>query len=124
MCLFLGLMFFHWIADFILQTEHMAKRKSVSNYYLGYHVVIYTTASMILWLLLFTILGRYYSILGYILAYLTMFILHFSTDYVTSRITSRLHKENKIHNFFVVIGLDQWLHYVQIYITYIILINI
>ena len=47
-----------------------------------------------------------------------IFITHWITDFVTSKITSKLWKDGKVHKFFVIIGLDQWLHLVQLVIIY------
>lgn len=47
-----------------------------------------------------------------------LFVSHTIIDYSTSRITSKLYKENKIRSFFDVIGFDQYLHYLTIFIPY------
>lgn len=42
---------------------------------------------------------------------------HLAVDYVTSRITSRLWAKGDMHNFFVMIGFDQLLHYALLFTT-------
>lgn len=108
----LVILFAHWIADFVLQSHNMAVNKSKSNYWLSMHVLTYTA----------TITG----IVGlYIIALTTSFIdpvkiavwaivngaLHWATDYVTSRINSKLWAEGRTHDFFVMVGFDQLIHY-------------
>jgi hypothetical protein len=108
----------HWVADFVLQTEHMALRKSTSNYYLGMHVTVYSVTTIFAWWLLFLIVGLKATFLQYVEAYLAIFVMHFITDYITSRITGKYYKAKKTHEFFVTIGFDQWLHYAQIFIVF------
>jgi hypothetical protein len=108
----------HWVADFVLQTEHMALRKSTSNYYLGMHVTVYSVTTIFAWWLLFLIVGLHATFLQYVEAYLAIFVMHFITDYITSRITGKYYKAKKTHEFFVTIGFDQWLHYAQIFIVF------
>lgn len=50
--------------------------------------------------------------------WLITFIAHTITDYFTSRLNSKLWSEGKVHNFFVSVGFDQVLHYVQLFTTY------
>lgn len=99
----------HFVADFILQTHTMAVNKSTSNKWLASHVGVYTLV-FILVSLLSPILTIWYALING--------IIHFATDYVTSRITSRLWRENRVHDFFVVIGLDQALHMTAMILTY------
>lgn len=90
----LAVVWLHVIADFILQSDYVARNKSKSNKVLLQHVAIYS--------LPFMILGIPYAIVNA--------VLHFAVDYVTSRMTSKLYSEGKVHWFFVVIGIDQAIH--------------
>lgn len=114
----ISLLFLHWVADFVCQTDWMARNKSQSNWPLFVHCLVYTTVfipfavvviptSAVVWFLIFTLL------------------LHMYIDFNTSRITSRLSAEGKygsnyIPNFgmFSIIGLDQLLHYLCLIGTY------
>lgn len=108
----------HWIADFLCQTDWQAKNKSTSNNALTAHVISYCIPWMIFvsYFLVFKNNG------SFILFIPITFICHWITDYITSRINTKLYKENKIHYFFVSIGFDQILHYIQLFLTYYILI--
>lgn len=112
------LIFTHWVADFILQTDEMALNKSKSNYWLFIHVLVYST--VFLAPLIVIKLPYWYGVENVAFIFIT-FICHFITDYITSRITSKLYKEDKRHWFFVMIGFDQFLHYTQLILTYSIL---
>jgi hypothetical protein len=91
------LMFVHWIADFICQSNYMATNKSKSNAALTYHILVYTLVLLIMTKFSFT----FALING---------LSHFCIDYVTSRLSSSQWQKGKVHNFFVVIGFDQMLH--------------
>lgn len=92
----------HWIFDFVLQSSWMAKNKSSSNIALFTHVAIYSLP----WLLLF---GWEYSAING--------CFHLIIDYFTSRITKKLWEQKRVHNFFVIIGLDQMLHLICLFST-------
>lgn len=115
---FLFIIFVHWVSDFVLQTQHMSTRKSSSNYYLTLHVVIYSFATILGWALVLPLLGIHLYSGPVWLAFLLIFATHWVTDYFTSRRTSKLYKEEKYHDFFVVIGFDQVLHYVQLLLIF------
>ena len=108
----------HWVSDFVLQTHHMSTRKSSSNYYLTMHVIVYSFSTIFSWALILPLLGIHLTSGPVWLAFLLIFATHWVTDYFTSRWTSKLYKEEKYHDFFVVIGLDQVLHYVQLLLIF------
>lgn len=109
--LLLTLFFTHWVGDFLLQSDTMALNKSKSLYWLFVHVFIYSGCFFISTLFFFKI-----EIVIYF--FLITFVSHFITDFITSRITSHLYVKGDRHNFFVVIGLDQFLHTTQLLLTF------
>lgn len=98
----LALVWLHFIADFIFQTDVVAKGKSKSNAVLLYHVTLYS--------LPFYIFGWEFALINA--------GLHFVVDWATSRATSWLYQKGERHWFFVVIGLDQALHMTCLFGTY------
>jgi membrane-bound metal-dependent hydrolase YbcI (DUF457 family) len=105
----------HWVADFIFQTEEMATNKSKSNYWLTKHVKTYMFVLLPITLLIIYFGGTIYG------AFFWLIIngsLHWCTDYITSRKTSKLYAAGDYHNFFVVIGFDQFIHYLCLFTTY------
>ena len=106
----------HFVADFMLQTHWMATNKSKSNKALSFHILVYMGA-------LFIGAGVLMGFLGtFTFSALVLFVLingcaHFLTDHITSRATSALWAQEKTHDFFVVIGLDQVLHYLVLFTT-------
>lgn len=110
----------HWFGDFVLQTDEQAKNKSKDNSFLLAHVSSYS----IVWLFIMptvflfsglSIIGVHKSVLLFLF---TTFVAHFITDYFTSRLNSKLWAKGDVHNFFVSVGFDQVLHYVQLFLTY------
>jgi hypothetical protein len=93
----------HWVADFVLQTDEMALKKSTSNRWLTDHVAVYTCA------LAFLTLSPWFALING--------FLHWGTDYVTSRWTTRLWKAERRHDFFVAIGVDQLVHTTTLVLT-------
>jgi hypothetical protein len=103
----------HFVGDFVLQTDDMAKRKSKSNAWLGRHVAVYTATLMLAALMLFR---RDFMTMG--LAWIgANSVLHLAIDWCTSRMTTRLWSQGKTHDFFVVIGFDQMLHFLCLFGT-------
>lgn len=98
----IALVWTHWIADFILQSDSMALNKSKSNFWLGIHVLVYSIC--FLWV------GWKFALLNG--------ILHFVTDYITSRINSQLLTLPSKHWFFTCVGFDQAIHLTCLVLTY------
>ena len=61
--------------------------------------------------------GRPYEFTGKVhwLFGLIQFITHTIVDYITSRINKKLWESKQVHNFFVMIGFDQFIHYVILF---------
>lgn len=123
----LSLLIVHFVADFLFQTDKMALNKSKSNEWLTKHALVYATP---------------FALWGFTFAVVT-FLTHWATDYITSRCTSKLFFFRndaldgcdpplqtewrlvpwKRHWFFVVIGLDQLIHFTTLALTYRLLIG-
>ena len=95
------ILFSHWVADFIFQTDKMAQNKSTSWPWLSSHVLTYSVFMLPY--------GPIYALVNG--------AAHFVTDAITSRVTSYLWRQEKRHDFFVVIGFDQLLHIVVLIAT-------
>lgn len=93
----------HFVADFIMQSDRIAKNKSTSNVVLYQHVVLYCIPFSIVFGIKFAAVNA---------------ALHFIIDWGTSRASSFLWANKKVHWFFVVIGFDQALHMSCLFITY------
>lgn len=111
----------HWVADFILQTDKQAKGKSKNWSDLLSHTGNYS----LVWFLIVLLFGIFnknqtteYYVYSTILFVLITFICHTITDYFTSRLNSKLWAKGEVHNFFISVGFDQVLHYVQLFLTY------
>ena len=91
----------HFVADFIFQTDTMAINKSKSNKWLGIHAFTYCIP--------FVIFGWQYAAING--------IAHFTVDYMTSRGTSKLWNANERHWFFALIGFDQAVHVTCLIVT-------
>lgn len=120
------ILFIHFLGDFVFQTQWQAENKSKSNLALLYHVSTYTAC----WFtpMLFLFYNNGFNLIGAICLSFVFcvisFICHFITDYFTSRLNSRLWADKRIHDFFVSIGWDQTMHFIQLFLTYILLKNI
>jgi hypothetical protein len=99
----LGLIILHFFGDFVFQTDWQAKNKSKNLRALLSHTTVYSLC--------------YLFPLGWKFVLVT-FITHTLTDAVTSRMTAHLWAKGHVHNFFVVIGADQVIHYFTLAITF------
>ena len=100
----------HWVADFVLQTDWQAKNKSKDNFALLFHVITYTICIFVCGIFLLTELTPQ-NIKMWGLWALANGIIHFGVDYVTSRINTYLWSKGRVHDFFVMVGFDQVIHY-------------
>ena len=113
----LGILFLHWVGDFVLQTDWQATNKSKNNLALTSHVASYSIVWTLASLVYSATTGNWWMLLFVPIT----FVCHWITDYYTSRINSKLWADKKVHYFFVSIGFDQFLHYAQLLITFAIL---
>lgn len=88
------LIWIHFIADFVLQSDKMAINKSRSFLWLAFHCFVYACP--------FAIYGSQF--------YGAVFTSHLIIDFFSSKVTTYLWERNQRHWFFVTIGLDQALH--------------
>jgi hypothetical protein len=109
-----AILIIHWFADFVLQTDKEAKGKSKNWSDLLSHTSFYS----LFWLLCGIALLGVVGISNAVVFTLITFIAHTITDYYTSRLNSKLWADGKVHSFFISIGFDQVLHYVQLFTTY------
>lgn len=116
--LILGILFVHFFADFVCQTDEQAEGKSSSWEPLLSHTGVYS----LIWLFILivynvTLYGIPVSdnVVNFVII---TFICHTITDYITSRESKKSFDKHDYHNGFVVIGFDQWLHAVQLLLTY------
>ena len=115
----------HFIGDFVLQTDKQAKGKSKNWSDLLGHTITYSVFWLIigLWYLMFTNHDNIHTEMLCLFVLIT-FIAHTITDYFTSRLNSKLWAKGDVHNFFVSVGWDQVLHYVQLFLTYYLLLKL
>lgn len=114
---FIYFLLIHWLADFVFQTDWMAKNKATSQHALAAHVLAYFTVLTISTLILAIFAQK--DLPSSVIPFICINVVsHLLIDYVTSRISSTLHKNGDIHNFFVVIGFDQFLHISILYWSY------
>ncbi len=99
----LSLVWLHFIADFIMQSDRVAQNKSKSNMVLCQHVILYCIPFSLFFGIKFALVNAF---------------LHFLVDWNTSRVTSFLWSNKKVHWFFVVIGFDQALHMTCLFLSY------
>lgn len=102
----------HFLADFALQTDYQAKNKYKWDVELAQHAGTYSLC----W-----VFGSYVILqdVGIAVVFgIITFVAHFITDGITSNISKKYFDKGDYHNGFVVIGADQVLHYIQLYLTF------
>ena len=113
--IFILILIVHFLADFTLQTHEQATKKSSEIKWLLYHITTYT----FVWSITFFILPireGLYNFYGWWIFTLLIFLTHFLTDFITSRIGKPFWKNNDFHNGFVVVGADQVVHYITLWV--------
>lgn len=109
-----GLIFlFHYISDFMFQSRMMGENKSSSLGWLLKHVIVYAT---ILGLLSYPLFSGSLDFLFWILL---NFSLHLMTDFITSKISTHFYLKKNLYGFWNTIGIDQTIHIVTLYYTFI-----
>ena len=99
----LAVLFIHWVADFVCQSDWQAKNKSKDNAALLEHTLLYS----ILWFFPVAIGGYYLHYSPNMLWFIPItFIAHTITDYFTSRLNTYLWTKGEVHYFFVSVGFD------------------
>jgi len=122
----LYILFWHFIADFVAQTDETAKGKATSIKWLTRHILAYGQHLLyggIPLLILGITIGKNWALPIIIYVSFNM-VVHWVVDYFTSKQTSRLWAEGKVHEFFVMIGFDQFLHAASLILSYYALMNI
>ena len=102
----------HWYADFVCQTDKQAKSKSSNNLQLLAHTSIYGLIITISTYLLY-LSNSFGAQLWYtpLIFGIIQFVTHTIIDYITSRINKKLWEDCYVHEFFVMVGFDQFIHY-------------
>lgn len=129
----LSLLFAHLVGDFFLQTDWMALNKSKKWEALTLHALVYTLTILTVVAYETAFWWRLLLIYGVV-----TFVTHYITDWVTSRLTSKLWFFKPVgihynaggnryecwipsggnrHWFFVMIGVDQFIHFVTLTYT-------
>lgn len=107
------ILLFHWAADFLAQTNEQATQKSINITQLFWHACTYS----IIWVFgAYCLFDRWQPSIMFTIA---TFGFHFWTDFLTSRVGKPYWEKGDYHNGFAVVGFDQILHYVQLFICYI-----
>src|SRR4051812_18106703 len=100
----------HWLADFVAQPHWMSLRKWKVWAVLLRHACVITLGGVMVGLVGARFGHHIQPPIWWLAWAVVNGAAHFAIDAVTSRITSKLWGRNEVHNFFVVIGFDQFLH--------------
>ncbi len=99
----------HWFGDYVFQSSDMALQKSHSLKWLGIHTGVYTIVILVFCFFIFSFKTAllYVAING---------VIHGITDFFTSKAAAK-HIKNP-RRFYPILGFDQLLHTVTLYLTY------
>lgn len=122
MSILLFYLLLHWYADFVVQTRKQQTSKSSNNLQLlahtGSYGLIMTICTYVLYLS--NSFGAQYWYIPLIFG-LIQFVTHTVIDWVTSRINKKLWNDGYVHEFFVMIGFDQLIHYAILFSSLVLL---
>ena len=119
MTTFPGLLVGHWIGDFLYQSREVAENKSKSNVVLARHVLGYSWVFISFAFLDVCIFNdSSFTGIQWMQFITTNALLHFVTDYFTSRMTTKAYQAGDMKRFWNIIGIDQCIHTVCLYLTY------
>jgi len=111
-----SMLFVHWFADFVCQTDEMAKEKSSSFGSLLKHIasyaIVFTIGAFLAVVCLDNIADSGWMFGGWAfnLFVITNVVSHLFIDYVTSRAAKLEFDRGNVGGAFVIIGFDQFLH--------------
>lgn len=107
--IFCLLLLAHWTGDFLFQTSDMATKKSHSVKWLGIHVLTYTVVLFCFSVFIFDFKSAlYFTIING--------LLHLLTDFITSKVIS--HYTEKPRVFYPILGFDQMVHTLTLYVSF------
>lgn len=124
--LIITILFNHTIADFVFQTDYMARNKSSNWRALIDHIGVYTliTTVLMLWEILFIpgmsgILTMLINKNGWHFFTWIMVnaFLHFGIDAISSRLSKYFFTKGDYLNGFIIVGFDQLLHFISLFGT-------
>ncbi len=99
----------HWAGDFLFQSSKMALGKSQHLRWLGIHVLTYTATLLVFNVFLFSIkTALVYTLING--------VLHGVTDFFTSKLAAKYSEKPRV--FFPILGMDQLIHTITLYVTY------
>lgn len=112
------ILFAHFFGDMVVQPRKYAVNKWHSNKALLGHVAIYTLC-LFLWtgMILVPMFGQH-TMLYFAVWALCNGVYHFMVDFVTARLMRRAQFQQDKKMFFVYFGIDQFLHYSILAITF------
>jgi len=103
--------FFHFVGDFVFQTNKMARHKRHSLKWLSIHVGVYSVILITISLFIFE--WQEALLFGLING-----ALHWVTDFFTSKLNHKLNQFPNKHYFFIGIGFDQFIHAACLLLTF------
>lgn len=113
----LAILLNHFVSDFLFQTKEMGDKKSYSIKWLLIHIFVYSLTMLPLFAMIFVKIGFFEALFWWLIN----IILHGITDYFTSKMGNNLYKNYGKQWALTGIGFDQLIHYVTMFITYILI---